>query len=90
MNTYAIPLTLYVKAIDPDRAAAQAEINVYVSTDAIRKGGFIEDTTSIVVTSGAPTLVNELPTQSYIKQTLIDVFGEEEAIRILNSYALNS
>lgn len=89
MNTYAIPLTLYVEAIDPDRAAAQAEINVFKSTDVIRKGGFIEDTTSIIVTSGEPTLVNKVPTNSYKKQILIDVFGEEQAMRILNSYALN-
>lgn len=90
MNTYAIPLTLYVKAIDSDRAAAQAEINVFKSTDIIRKGGFIEDTTSIIVTSGEPTLVKKAPTESYKKQVLIDVFGEKQAMRILNSHILNS
>ena len=83
---YAIPMTLYVQALNPEMAAGKAELSAFSATVALRKegSGWITDKVSTVVTNGVPVEALCSPSEVYNKDILIKAYGEDRAIRFLN------
>lgn len=85
---YAVPMTLYVEALDKDRAAAKAELDAFQATQNLQNSAprMIRHNTTLV-RSGKPKRAESIPEECYDKATLIKVFGEKRAIRLLNHIA---
>ena len=86
---FAVPLTLYVEAINEDMALAVANLYSFRITEHLRarNSSWITDKVTITSVTGDPIQVDksDLPEESYNKEPLIKAFGEDRAIRFLNS-----
>ena len=83
---YKISVSMYLEAIDEDRALAMAELNCFTSTEAIRSANpdWVTDSTSIMRSEQVVEQVAKAPKSSYDKELLTRILGDASAIRLLN------
>ena len=84
-NLYKITVSMYVEAIDEERALSLAELNCFSGTEGIRKAnyGWVEDKISLLRSEQIVELVETSPSSSYDKELLIKILGEDKAISFL-------
>lgn len=87
MNVFKVNVTVYVEALDEEKAIAKAHIMCYKATSAVRSASHWvqDDVTTFVGGYNVAPFPGIIPS-SYDKAVLTKVFGEDRAIRILNSY----
>ena len=91
MPYFEVPVIMRIEALDEHRALGAAEVTAFAATMRVRQannaGGYVTDSVTHFRVSGKPKQIEKLEKlPSYDKKALTDVFGEESAIRILNSY----
>lgn len=84
---YAVPMMLYVEAFDAETALASAHIASATATSAIRAAGstWVQDFKSITQVTGPATVAKNVPVESYDREVVKKVYGEDMAIRNLNA-----
>jgi len=83
---YSVPINLVIEAISPEQAQAQANVLSHLFTTAARlsNSGFVQDNVTITAVAGHAQQIDSAPTDSYDREYLAKVYGEDRAIRFLH------
>lgn len=83
---YEIPMYLYVECIDERRAAGMAELSAFTATRLLRvhNSAMVTDLVTSLVSAGKPVEVPCAPADIYKREVLVEAFGEDTSIRLLN------